>query len=244
MVLGRSSYTVRSYRIGVEHFVRWLSPRTPAEVTRSVIADYVGVFAAGDARSDPRAARTVNHRLAALAAFFGYLIERDERRGAGAWAGRDNPVPTGDGGRSHGMPGRDLPRRGRVEMRRREPRLLQRDLDPATAERLAAAPSSARDRAIVTLLLRTGQRIGDWSDEHGRHGVLGMRLADVDRRRRTVTVRLKGARDEHRVPVTDDWWPLLDTYLLQERGEPATAALWVGRRQAAGRPLGPVRLFV
>lgn len=237
MVLGRSSYTVRSYRIGVEHFVRWLSPRTPAEVTRSVIADYVGVFAAGDARSDPRAARTVNHRLAALAAFFGYLIERDERRGAGAWAGRDNPVPTGDGGRSHGMPGRDLPRRGRVEMRRREPRLLQRDLDPATAERLAAAPSSARDRAIVTLLLRTGQRIGDWSDEHGRHGVLGMRLADVDRRRRTVTVRLKGARDEHRVPVTDDWWPLLDTYLLQERGEPATAALWVGRRQAAGRPL-------
>lgn len=42
-------------------------------------------------------------------------------------------------------------------------------------------------RAIVTLLLR--QRIGDWSDEHGRHGVLGMRVADAERRRRTIVVR-------------------------------------------------------
>jgi integrase len=115
--------------------------------------------------------------------------------------------------------------------------LLPRDLDPTLAERLVLAQGSARDRAIVLLLLRTGQRIGDWSDEHGRHGVLGMRCADVDRRRRAITVRLKGARDEHRVPVTEDWWPVLDEYLLRERGQAATPALWVGRRQAAGRPL-------
>ena len=135
------------------------------------------------------------------------------------------------------MAGRDLPRRGRLELHRREPRLLPRDLDPAVAELLAAAPPSARDRAIVTLLLRTGQRIGDWSDEHGRHGVLGMRLADVDHRRRAITVRLKGARDEHRVPVTPDWWPLLDEYLNTERGQANTPALWTGRRQGKDRPL-------
>ena len=64
-----------------------------------------------------------------------------------------------------------------------------------------------------------------------------MRLSDVDRRRRTVTVRLKGARDEHRVPVTPDWWALLEEYLSVERGAPDIDALWVGRRQAAGRPL-------
>lgn len=239
VVLGRSSYTLRSYQLGVEHFRRWLGPRSLDEVTRSVVGEYVADFAAGPGRvaGDGRAPRTVNHRVAALAAFFGFLIERDTRRSAGCWRDRENPVPTGVGGPSHGMPGRDLPRRSRLEMRRSEPRLLPRDLDPAVAERLAAAPKSVRDRAILTLLLRTGQRIGDWSTEHGRHGVLGMRLSDVDRRRRTVTVRLKGARDEHRVPVTPDWWALLEEYLSVERGAPGIDALWVGRRQAAGRPL-------
>jgi integrase/recombinase XerD len=91
----------------------------------------------------------------------------------------------------------------------------------------------------VTLLLHTGQRIGDWSSEHGRHGVLGVRVSDVDRRRRTIAVRLKGARDEHRVPATDDWWPLLQEYLSRERGFIGSPVdpLWVGRRQGAGRPL-------
>jgi len=239
VVLGRSSYTLRSYQLGVEHFRRWLGRRSLDDVTRSVIAEYVADFAAGPGRvaGDVRAPRTVNHRVAALAAFFGFLIERDTRRSAGRWRDRENPVPTGAGGPSHGMAGRDLPRRSRLEMRRSEPRLLPRELDPAVAERLAAAPNSVRDRAIITLLLRTGQRIGDWSAEHGRHGVLGMRLSDVDRHRRTVTVRLKGARDEHRVPVTPDWWALLDEYLSAERGAPDVDALWVGRRQAAGRPL-------
>jgi integrase/recombinase XerD len=197
VVLGRSSYTVRSYRLGVEHFRRWLHPRSLDDVTRSVVGDYIGEFAAGAGRGvDRRAARTVNHRLAAIAAFFGYLIERDTRRGNGVWVGFENPVPIGAAGQAHGMPGRDLPRRGRLEFRRREPRLLPRDLDPAVAERIAVEQGSARDRAIVTLLLRTGQRIGDWSDEHGRHGVLGMRGADVDRPLRGRAKR----RLERRIP--------------------------------------------
>jgi integrase len=240
VVLGRSSYTVRSYRLGVEHFRRWMGSRSLDAANRSLIGEYVGSFAAGDDRvrgSGVRGARTVNQRIAALGAFYGYLIERDTRAGAGLWAGRENPVPTGSAGPSHGMTGRDLPRRGRLEFRRREPRILPRDLEPGIAERIASEQSSARDRAIVILLLRTGQRIGDWSDEHGRHGVLGMRISDVDCRRRTVTVLLKGARDEHRVPVTDDWWPLLDEYLETERGQSPTPALWVGRRQGAGSPL-------
>lgn len=241
VVLGRSSYTLRSYRLGVEHFRRWLGPRSLDDVTRTVVGEYVAAFEAGgdEQAAGRRAARTVNHRLAALAAFYAFLIERDTDRGAGCWRGRENPVPTGGAGPTHGMPGRDVPRRSRLELRRREPRVLPRDLDPATGERLASGQSSARDRAIVLLLLRTGQRIGDWSDEHGRHGVLGMRLGDLDRRRQTVTVRLKGARDEHRVPVTEDWWPVLAEYLAG-RGCPetsSTAPLWVGRRQGAGRAL-------
>ena len=240
VVLGRSSYTVRSYRLGVRHFQRWLQPALLDDATRSVIGAYIGEFAAppgSDQLAGGRAARTVNHRLAALAAFFNFLIERDTRRGQGKWIGQENPVPVGGNVRAHGMPGRDLPRRGRLDFRRREPRLLPRDLEPAVAERLAGAQSCVRDRAVATLLLRTGQRIGDWSGEHGRHGVLGMCLSDVDWQRRTITVLLKGARDEHRVPVTDDWWPILKAYLENDRGDVATPALWVGHRQAAGRPL-------
>ena len=103
--------------------------------------------------------------------------------------------------------------------------------------RLIDAAGSWRDRALLLLLSRTGARIGDWSAEHGRHGVLGMTLADFDQRTSTITVRLKGARDEHRVPVTEQFWVAFDRYLAEERGDPPTDAAWVGRRRGRGRPL-------
>ena len=43
-----------------------------------------------------------------------------------------------------------------------------------------------------------------------------MELEDVDRKRRFITVQLKGARDQHRVPVTDDFWPIYEKYLRTE----------------------------
>ena len=72
-------------------------------------------------------------------------------------------------------------------------------------EELFAAARSWRDKALVLALWRTGQRIGDWRDVHGRHGVLGTSLADLDRRSGTITVRLKGARDEHCVPIVEEF---------------------------------------
>jgi integrase/recombinase XerD len=104
---------------------------------------------------------------------------------------------------------------------------------------LLAVACSARDRALLTLLWRTGQRIGDWSEEHGLHGVLGMRLGDLDRVSSTVVVCLKGARDEHRVPVSGDFWPLYATYVREERGLGAPEEpVWVALRRGQGRPLG------
>ena len=51
----------------------------------------------------------------------------------------------------------------------------------------------------------TDRRLGD---TNGRHGLLGMALSDVDEQHQTITVRLKGARQDHRVPGHDDFWPL------------------------------------
>jgi integrase len=258
---GRGSYTARSYRLGLTDFSRWLvgHDRCLDQVSRRDVEDYVDAFARGlwpeggrrpqSTVVDPgtgspcpaggRAPRTVNHRLSVLASFFAYLTARDAERGRGTWGDRASPVPPESPvGPTHGRPGGgDAPTRRRGELRRREPRQLPRDLDPAVVARLIDGAVSWRDRALLILLARSGQRIGDWSDEHGRHGVLGMTLADLDRRTSTIVVRLKGARDEHRVPVTEDFSAAFDGYLRVERGDPPTPAAWVGLRRGRGKPL-------
>jgi len=248
-----SAYTQRAYAIGLAHFFNWLDHTggDPDRVTRQIVGSYISEFARGsrqgaitsDGAPKARQPRTINHRISVLSSYFDYCIRCDTEDGRGPWNGRVNPAsgnPLADAPR-HGMIGRDLPqhRSHRDGFRRRVQRVVPQRLDPSEIQRLIETASSWRDKAILTLLSRAGQRIGDWSALAGRHGVLGMTLDDVDRKRRTITVRLKGARDEHRVPVTDDFWPLLDKYLDAER--PASQdinALWIAARKGHGKPLG------
>jgi integrase/recombinase XerD len=86
-------------------------------------------------------------------------------------------------------------------MRLREPHRLPRAIEPRIAAALIEGTRSWRDKALLTLLWRTGQRIGDWEDDDDSgHGVLGMRLGDLGRAKEMVVARLKDARDEHQVP--------------------------------------------
>jgi site-specific recombinase XerD len=264
MTCGRSGYTLRSYATGLAHFFGWLNEFgiDVNGVSRSVVGQYIGTFSRGskggacvsakrsaqnnEARqnriiAEERQPRTINHRLSVLASYFAYRIRLDEERGSGPWFQKANPASTDDVGpeRRHRMPGRDLPLRRRTgEFRRRVPKKVPKQFNPGLAEQLIDAAASWRDKAILTLLLRTGQRIGDWSEIAGTHGVLGMTLADFDRAHGMITVRLKGARDEHRVPITDDFWPLFDKYLADERLTSVTApAAWLGLRRGGGQPL-------
>ncbi len=209
-------------------------------VDRGVLGAYIAEFESAEGSAVDRGPATVNHRLSVLGSFFAFLARRDRERGAGAWVGREPPVGSVSVmAGSHGMPGRDpVPRGRRSEFRRRMPRRVARGVAPEVAVALVEAARSWRDKALLTLLWRSGQRVGDWSERYGHHGVLGMALGDLDRVSGTVMVRLKGARDEHRVPVADDFWPLFARYIAQERGpggagEPA----WVGMRRGAGRAL-------
>lgn len=258
---GRSPYTVRSYRLGLEHFHRWLDAHklAPGDVSRRVLEAYLDDLrispkggavraslehagqvnpATRKAYPNPeRKASTINHRLSVLAAFFDFLIRRDEDDPAGGWSNRGNPVRPAGTPLTHGMTGRDVPKRNRrSELRMRVPRDLPRDIDRDLAEKVIETAVSWRDKALITLLYRSGQRIGDWCDGRG-HGVLGMRLSDLDEAGRTIVVRLKGPRHEHRVPVTDDFWVLFESYLSAERGDVDTDAAWVGLRKATGKPL-------
>jgi hypothetical protein len=63
---------------------------------------------------------------------------------------------------------------------------------------LIEAARSWRDRALLMLLWRSGQRIGDCSEAHGCHRLLGLALGDLDRRSDSVLVRLKRARSAPR----------------------------------------------
>ena len=162
--------------------------------------------------------------------------------GHGPWKGRINPASGNPLTEelSHGMLGRDMPARQRQRdgFRRRIPQTLPKVLEPTAIQNLIDSAGSYRDKAILMLLSRTGQRIGDWSPIAGRHGILGMALEDVDRERRFITVRLKGARDQHRVPVTDDFWPIYEEYLRSERrAAPDVHAVWIASRKGQGKPL-------
>lgn len=248
-VRGRSPYTLHSYAVGLADFLGWLRQADIGvdNVTRHVAGQYIhdfgsgpkGGFAGAARAGSKRQPRTVNHRLSVLASYFAFLIREDDEAGAGRWFQRLNPISTEITGRRHGMTGRDAPTRGRSsEFRRRVARRIPAYLEPATAQKLIEAARSWRDKSILTLLFRTGQRIGDWKDGTGGHGILGMRLADLDQNRSMITVRLKGARDEHRVPVTEDFWPMLRRYLNDERStDGGSKALWSGLRRGSGEPL-------
>jgi integrase/recombinase XerD len=262
---GRSAYTLRSYAHGLAHFFDWLhtSGLHVDDVTPQAVEAYMTFFSTeakgGACPGDPykagqinlrtrkssppvhRQPRTINHQLSVLTSFFAYRIRQDTERDSGRWIRRGNPVPASPSERTltHGMPGRDAPKRGKAgELRRRVPRHIPRQVDPTLAKQLIETATSWRDKAILTLLYRTGQRIGDWSAFAGRHGILGMTLADIDERAGMITVLLKGARDEHQVPVTDDFWPIYHHYLKDERHvDPSVSAVWVGLRKGEGHPL-------
>jgi integrase/recombinase XerD len=245
---GRSEHTERSYSQGLGHFTAWLADNDIDldDVRKSHVTTYIAAFAsepkAGATASgdQPRGPRTVNHRLSVLGSFFAFLIERDTESGEGAWQGQPNPVPQQRGGsRRVLVGGRDAPPRGRrAELRRAVPAELPKTIEPGLAEQLIGAARSVRDKAILSLLLGAGQRIGDWPDARRRHGVLGMRVEDLDPKAGLVTVRLKGSRREHRVPTSADFWPLWRRYLREERpADSPTEAAWVGFRRGAGRPL-------
>jgi hypothetical protein len=137
--------------------VGWLEGRGVAlgDVGRAAVVEYVAAFRRGDGRGQGRAPRTVNHRVSVLAALFEFWSQAEPEW----WAGRVLPVvvtgPVMAG--SHGMPGRDAVRLGRrAELRARVPRRVPRRVQPEVAVALIEAARSWRDKALLTLLWRSG----------------------------------------------------------------------------------------
>jgi len=230
---GRSPYTVRSYALGMAHFHSWVLARggLPEHITPSDIAKYIAAYRSEESSPGPA---TTNHRLTVLSGFYRFLIDIHIENPA--WAGKRNPVPVAvQSERTTPMHVRQ--RRARADLRRRVPRPVHRQLDAFEIASLFNSARSLRDQALLKLLEWSGQRIGDWSDVNGRHGILGLALGDIDPFRRMITVQLKGSRRSHIIPVGEPFWPIYSEYLRAERPPADHSAAWISFRRGKGKPL-------
>jgi integrase/recombinase XerC len=212
-----SPATVRAYAFDVVNLARFLTGQglrlaavTPVDVFAWV--DWQGARRDGAAGSGKvmavrrqTAASTVNRRVAAVRAFFEYLVMTGSRTG--------NPVPSprrGQGIRpaARGILGHLGPGRPRGGGRLvRQPRRLPESLAAGDVDVFVASLRTHRDRAMVLAMLLGGLRSAE---------VRGLRLADVDMGRRRLRVTGKGGK-ERQIPVDQAFFTELAAYLRLER---------------------------
>ncbi len=196
--------TVRAYAHDLKTFFSVVA-KDPVEVTSADVMDFVTVQQAPqpgaenvvhfpDAGSGLSPA-TVMRRLAAVSAFYGYLLARADTPVVA------NPVPRG------------LPtRRSRRELRGaplvRGVRRLPRILAPEEAASLLGSLRTRRDRAIVEAMLLGGLR---------RNEALGLRLEDVRLGECRLFIADGKGGHQRLVPISPTFFATLAAYLECER---------------------------
>jgi len=243
-----SPQTVRTYAFALLAFCRWLSCEDIelGAVTTEVLLGYLracrqaritgrpgpNVVRMDGRRADAYKPSTINLRLAAIEGLFAFRCMRD--------SDAKNPVPKGkearrpSAGERAGMLSHVARRpRDRSPLRLREPRTLPRSLDHREVVALVESLRSFRDRAIAGLMVFCGLRSGE---------VLALEVKDVDIGGRWLKVFGKG-RKERRVPLDVDVAGMIQTYLLAERPETTSKALFVvAKGPNRGEPLTPAGL--
>lgn len=243
-----SPQTVRAYAFALLAFCRWLTAEDIAldAITTDVLLRFLAacrqakvpgrpgpnVVRLDGRRADTYAPATTNHRLAAISGMFAFRQLRDPKA--------KNPVPKGkeacrpSARERAGLLAHVARRRPRRSvLRLREPQRLPQSLDRRQVLALLESLRSFRDRAMAGLMLFCGLRGGE---------VLALRVKDVDIGGRWLRVWGKGAK-ERRVPLDVDVAGMIQTYLLAERPETTTDALFVvAKGPNRGRPLTPAGL--
>jgi integrase/recombinase XerC len=213
-----SPATIRAYAFDVVNLARFLTDQGLglAQVTAADVfawVDWQGARRDGPAgagkvvalRPRTAAASTVNRRVAAVRAFFEYLVM------TGALAG--NPVPSprrGQGLRpaARGLLGHLGPGRPRGGGRLvRQPRRLPESLPASQVDAFVSSLRTHRDRAMALAMLLGGLRSAE---------VRGLKLADADMGRHRLRVTGKGGKERH-VPVDPAFFSELAAYLRLER---------------------------
>jgi integrase/recombinase XerC len=238
---GFSLATLRAYAFDVVNLARFLDhgDLTLGVVDAPLIFEWIdcqGVRRGGRCghgeRSGSAAASTVNRRVAAVRAFFEYLVMTGRRT--------DNPVPSprrGQGLRrsERGLLGHLGPGRARAGGRLvRQPQLLPESLLASDIDAFVATLGTHRERAMVLAMLLGGLRSAE---------VRGLLLADVDMGRRRLRVIGKGGKERH-VPVDAAFFTEVAAYLRWERpsGLPTPQCFVVLRGPTSGAPVSEAGL--
>jgi site-specific recombinase XerD len=243
-----SPQSVRAYAFALLAFCRWLATegieldaittdvllRFLAACRRAKVPGRPGpnVVRMDGRRADTYTPATINHRLAAVSGLFAFSQMRDPDT--------RNPVPKGKEARRPpareraGMLAHVARRRPkRSALRLREPQRLPQSLARRQVLALLESLRSFRDRAMAGLMVFCGLRFGE---------VLALRVKDVDIGGRWLRVWGKGAK-ERRVPLDVDVAGMIQTYLLAERPETTSDALFVvAKGPNRGHPLTPAGL--
>ncbi len=240
-----SPRTIRAYAFDLLHFVRWLLVECLRieQVTTEVLLRYLAgcrvqtlpsrparrgdnVFSIRDGRNAGLAPATINRRLTAISGLFAYRSMRDPTAPNPVPSGRHaRPAAPGERAGLLGHLARPKPRSG---LRVRQPRRLPRGLDQGETAALLGSFRTIRDRAIAGLMLFGGLRSAE---------VLGLGVRDIDVGRGWVRVVGKGDK-ERRVPLDRQVAGLIQAYLLGERPETTSTALFVvAKGPNRGRPL-------
>ena len=237
-----SPRTRRAYAFDLLVFARWLQAEDLllSDVDTDVLLRFLtacreatvpgrpggNVYSIRDGRNGGYAPSTINRRLAAISALFGFREMRDPAM--------VNPVPRGraarmrSSGERSGLLAHVARPRTRSALRVREPRRLPRGLSQSESAELLGSFRTWRDRAIAGLMLLSGLRSAE---------VLALRVADVDIPRRWLRVVGKGDK-ERSVPIDADVAGVVQTYLLAERPDSAAAELFVvAKGPNRGKPL-------
>lgn len=175
--------TAKHYISDLLIFRQFAGPIKPQEITAKMVDEFVQAQSQQGLKP-----ATLNRRIASLASFVDYLIDEAE---ADDW---QNPVRWK---RHRIKPGRHLPR----------------DVSDETVRRLFAVIDDRRDRAMFSLMVRAGLRVGE---------VVRLQLADLPTVETTILSRLRvnGKGDKDRI-----------TWLTQAALEPVQA--WLEQRPSS-----------
>jgi integrase/recombinase XerD len=198
------SSTTKHYMSDLNIFSRFAGDMSPKDITPKLIDQFVQ-----DQSQQGKKAATINRRLSSLSSFVDFLIDDTEDDN---WS---NPVRW----KRHSIKvGRHLPR----------------DVSDETISRLFGVIDDVRDRAMFTLMLSAGLRVGE---------VVRLKVEDIEAIEAALLSRLpvRGKGDKERIA-----WLTVETMVrlqqwLKQRSESQERALFVNRRDGGSLSVSGVQ---